>query len=242
MQTAVCIAVSVLALICAPRAAAATVTLGWGTVNSDLVAGYNIYYGTNSGQYPFRTSVNGNVGSTQIPGLLEGGTYYFAVAAFTADGYEGDLSDEAVYTVPVVPRVSLDFQTIGPKKFLLATSGTVPAHWTIEASEDMLDWHTIAAGTNSTARVAILIADAAQMSFRLKSSTPGVRLKQTALPDASPGSFFITTEGAAPPQWTLESTTDMRRWTTFTSGTKSPLNAAVIVSTAPKMFFRLKGQ
>ena len=54
-----------------------SVTLAWNPVTNANVAGYNIYYGSASGNYTNVTSV-GNVTNATISGLTEGATYYFA--------------------------------------------------------------------------------------------------------------------------------------------------------------------
>ena len=66
------------------------------TVSGDPIAtlsGYNIYYGTSTGRYT--TKVNAGSGTSYlVTALTEGTTYYFAVTAYDANGFESDHSTE----------------------------------------------------------------------------------------------------------------------------------------------------
>jgi len=76
---------------------AAQVTLAWDTA-AGSVAGYQMHYGTTSGNYDYSVDV-GNSTSCTISGLQEGDTYYFAVTAYNGSD-ESDYSDEINYRVP----------------------------------------------------------------------------------------------------------------------------------------------
>ena len=76
---------------------AAQVTLAWDPV-AGSVAGYQMHYGTTSGDYDYSVNV-GNSTSCTISGLQEGDTYYFAVKAYNGSD-ESDYSDEINYRVP----------------------------------------------------------------------------------------------------------------------------------------------
>jgi hypothetical protein len=75
------------------------VTLAWDPSPTPGVAGYVLYYGTNSGAY-FDLVIAGATTLATVPGLLEGVTYYFAATAYFANEAESDLSEEFVYTIP----------------------------------------------------------------------------------------------------------------------------------------------
>jgi hypothetical protein len=210
------------------------------------VAGYYIYYGTQSGLYPQRLTLD-DVGTATIPGLQEGVTYFFVVTAFDDYGDESDPSNEATYTAPGgVTSVALKMEQLKvsgfPQAFAITSTGQAPAKWALEASEDLRTWRTVTLGTNSSPNITLVISSSDLLWFRLKSSVPGVVLMTQQPVNAVPNSFFITTQGDAPPQWTLEGMRDLWQWTPFASGTNVPLNVAVVVSKAPAMFFRLKGQ
>lgn len=89
--------VAALLLMCALPAFATSITLAW-----DLepgVAGYNLYYGTSSGNYTNMLTA-GNFPRLTVANLSVGVTYYFAATAFTIDGLESGFSTEISYTVP----------------------------------------------------------------------------------------------------------------------------------------------
>ncbi|MEO6969761.1 MAG: fibronectin type III domain-containing protein, partial [Chthoniobacterales bacterium] len=54
------------------------------------VAGYRVYFGTNSGNYT--QTQEASVPSSTVSGLTEGVIYYFAVTAFNSQGVEGPYS------------------------------------------------------------------------------------------------------------------------------------------------------
>jgi len=84
---------------------AATVTLEWDlpSQDSDLVAGYLLYYGGDSGPPYEGTEANegpspidvGNVTTFTVAGLDETRSHFFAVTAYNAEGVESDYSNEA---------------------------------------------------------------------------------------------------------------------------------------------------
>ncbi|MGH8065867.1 MAG: fibronectin type III domain-containing protein [Candidatus Entotheonellia bacterium] len=63
------------------------------------VAGYKLYYGLTSRTYDFLKIV-GDQTMYAMSGLEPGRTYYFAVTAYNASGYESHFSDEVSVTVP----------------------------------------------------------------------------------------------------------------------------------------------
>ena len=83
----------------APAAAMQSVGLSWDPSPSSDSAGYNVYYGSESGNYTTLISVGNNT-NAQITGLRGGVTYYFAVSAYGDSGQESELSNEVSYTVP----------------------------------------------------------------------------------------------------------------------------------------------
>src|SRR5690349_15739741 len=69
-------------------AAAGSVTLAWDAVNDGTVAGYNVYWGTQSGVYTSGVSV-GNTNSYTVSGLTDGTAYYFVVRSYNSAGISG---------------------------------------------------------------------------------------------------------------------------------------------------------
>ncbi len=89
--------------------ASETATLAWNSSLSPNIAGYRVYYGTQSRQYTDSVTV-GNVSSAVIPGLADGERYYFAVSAIDNNGHESGLSNEAQYPTPAPPPIGLQAQ------------------------------------------------------------------------------------------------------------------------------------
>lgn len=86
---------------------AGQVTLAWDPNGEPEVAGYKLYYGPVSGQYDQVIDV-GNVTTTTVTDLQTGGTYWFVVTAYTADGLESDPSNEINYTpLPTPPTAAV---------------------------------------------------------------------------------------------------------------------------------------
>jgi hypothetical protein len=89
-----------------PTGSSGGVTLNWtpptentdGTALTDL-AGYNIHYGTQSGDYTQTVSVSNPGIATYVVDDLTAGTYYFVVGAVNSQGIESPLSSEVSATV-----------------------------------------------------------------------------------------------------------------------------------------------
>jgi len=80
-----------------PAAYCASITLAWEASDPGLadVAGYKIYYGTESGRYSYPPVDAGNMTRYTINDLDETRTYYFAVTAYASAGEESKFSPEA---------------------------------------------------------------------------------------------------------------------------------------------------
>lgn len=70
------------------------VYLAWDALQSSELAGYNVYYGTVSGEYLQRRSVDRTATTLTIRDLPVGVRYYFAVRAFNAKNEETEFSQE----------------------------------------------------------------------------------------------------------------------------------------------------
>ncbi|MCD6199355.1 MAG: fibronectin type III domain-containing protein [Deltaproteobacteria bacterium] len=80
-------------------AQAASITMTWNRNQEPDIAGYKIFYGTQSGYYTDSITVNDTVNQPQqrsytIAGLSEGTTYYFVLKAFDRIGQESEYSNE----------------------------------------------------------------------------------------------------------------------------------------------------
>lgn len=89
-----------------PPTATTGITINWQppTENTDgsaltNLAGYDIHYGTSSGNYTQSISVSNPGIATYVVDNLSPGTYYFAVAAVNSSGTESPLSSEVTATV-----------------------------------------------------------------------------------------------------------------------------------------------
>lgn len=74
-------------------AAATQITLGWDPSPSQGVAGYRVFYGTRSGDYPSNVDAGAST-SVTIGGLQTNQAYYFTVASYDASGNQSSLSSE----------------------------------------------------------------------------------------------------------------------------------------------------
>jgi hypothetical protein len=89
-----------------PTVSSNAVTLNWtpptentnGTALTNL-SGYNIHYGTASGDYTQTVSVANAGIATYVVDDLTPGTYYFSVGAVNSQGTESPLSSEVSATV-----------------------------------------------------------------------------------------------------------------------------------------------
>ncbi len=117
---------------------AARVTLAWTPSNSPLVAGYEVEYGTASGEYTMSVDAGTNL-SQIIPALTPGTTYYLAVFAYSETN-QGPVSDEVVYAVPAVvetsgpPQITSEpvSQTVGSGSavvFSVGVTGSTPLNF-----------------------------------------------------------------------------------------------------------------
>ncbi|MHB8815196.1 MAG: fibronectin type III domain-containing protein [Steroidobacteraceae bacterium] len=89
-----------------PPTTSSAVTINWlpptentdGTPLTDL-AGYDLHYGTSSGNYTQTVSITNGGIATYVVDNLTPGTYYFSVAAVNSAGTESPLSSEVSATV-----------------------------------------------------------------------------------------------------------------------------------------------
>ena len=95
------ISVTMASLIIPSYSTAGQVTLTWDPNIDPEVAGYNVYWGIESGLYAESVDV-GNQTFYTIYTLAEGQTYYFSVTAYDNIGFESDYADE-VQTIVNTP-------------------------------------------------------------------------------------------------------------------------------------------
>ncbi len=83
-------------------AQAASVTLGWNTVQSSSCQGYRVYYGTKSGNYTANVNAGGSSSYT-VSNLQSGTKYYAAVTAYSSSAESG-YSTEVQFTTPAASQ------------------------------------------------------------------------------------------------------------------------------------------
>lgn len=122
------------------RAAARDLALSWNANTDPAVAGYNLYYGTSSGNYTNKVNV-GNVTTATIPDLAAGVTYYFSATAYDAAGNESDFSNETSFLVPGVLAFVNNVSAGNPPTIKFPVE---PGHWyEVQATTDLQSWTTI---------------------------------------------------------------------------------------------------
>ena len=84
-------------------AGAQQLTLAWDASASSAVAGYRLYYGTNTRSYQFVT--NSGLMLTQAVVLPHRGRWFFAATAYDTNGLESDFSSEVSWESKPAPPV-----------------------------------------------------------------------------------------------------------------------------------------
>ncbi len=102
------VAVALCFPLVAPARAATSISLTWNGSSDPEVTGYNVFYGTNSGNYTASLNV-GNSTTATLPALTSGATYFAVVTAYNAANLQSLPSNEISFTVPenIPPAVAL---------------------------------------------------------------------------------------------------------------------------------------
>lgn len=154
--------VILLALATREAAQADNILLEWDASASSNVAGYNVYYGTNSGNYPYMFNA-GNVTSATISNLCCGTTYYFVATAYDAAGDESAYSGEICFIVPGLLTMTMHPASGGPAVLQFPVG---PDHWyEIQATTDLQNWTSIWQSAVMTTNVWMQFTDANAAAF-----------------------------------------------------------------------------
>ena len=78
---------------------AASVTVSWQANTEPDLAGYVVYYGTESRNYNYSQRIEGPINQAKIDGLLEEVRYYLTVTAYDKNGNESVFSEEKTFTI-----------------------------------------------------------------------------------------------------------------------------------------------
>ena len=120
--------------------AVASVTLQWNPSTDPYVAGYKIYFGTNSHVYN-NVVVAGNVSSQITLGIQPGISNYFAATAFDIFGTESDFSNETSILVPIAATLTAAIRSANTFSFsVLGMAGT---QYVVQASTNLANWVSV---------------------------------------------------------------------------------------------------
>jgi len=134
-------------LVATPAFASFAVTLAWDANPETDLVGYKLSYGTTSGVYTNAIST-GLVTEISVPNLVEGTTYYFAVAAVNTAGAQSLNSNEVSYSFTtsgvIVPPTVITTSPTG--KTAIYVDSEDPTQWAADLAVDgnpNTFWHTL---------------------------------------------------------------------------------------------------
>lgn len=144
------------------KARAAYIVLNWSASASTNVAGYNVYYGTNSGNYPYKINV-GSSTSVTISNLPPGITYYLSATAYDALGNESAFSSEISYLLPGVVTMA---PRVNPGSPAVLRFPVAPGHWyEVQATTNLQTWTSLWQSGVMTSNVWMQFSDSGAASF-----------------------------------------------------------------------------
>jgi hypothetical protein len=121
------------------------IELSWNAAVSTNVAGYKVYYGTQSESYS-NSVVAGNTTNITISGFCPGKTYYFSATTYDSAGNESSFASETSYTVASIPAM-LGNATRTGGQFSFLVSGNTGSNYVVQASSDLVHWAPISTNT-----------------------------------------------------------------------------------------------
>lgn len=114
-------------------------SLSWNASQDPSVAGYAIYYGTNSGSYSMRIDAGTNT-TDSITNLTPGTEYYFSVTSYNAAGIESTPSNQIAVTAPTLLQLEMSNPTAGATLGFIALAG----HWyQLQVTSDLKNWSNL---------------------------------------------------------------------------------------------------
>ena len=122
---------SVFFAIGAKAAGITTVSLAWNPSPSQDIAGYEIYYGTSSGNYTAAVPAPNTATNVTIRGLATGTTYYFAATSYDSFGNESDYSPEVSSVAGGTGQLGLIVTSLSGSQYV------------VQDSADMVNWETL---------------------------------------------------------------------------------------------------
>jgi len=127
-------------------------TISWSPTTSLNVAGYDIYYGTSSGNYDSAVSVlNPNATSVTIRGLTSGVKYYFAATSYDSSGDQSSYSPEISGVVGSTASAAAAITSLltSPGQFGFTVSGAANSQSVVQASTDLVHWVALQTNTGT---------------------------------------------------------------------------------------------
>ena len=121
-------------------------TISWSPSSSPNLAGYQIVYGTSSGNYTGVVPVSSNSTNVTIYGLVNGVKYYFAALSYDASGDLSSLSPEISGVIGATTAAAAALMTAltsNPGQFSFAVSGITGSPYVVQASTDLVNWVAI---------------------------------------------------------------------------------------------------
>jgi hypothetical protein len=157
-----CLGVVVLWIsFCTALQAGQSVTLAWNPDSGTNIAGYALYYGTNSGNYTTRLDAGTNTAATATnlqPGLI----YYFAVTAYNAARVESGRSAPISYLVPGILTMTPATKTTP----VIINFPVSPGHtYAVQASADLKTWTNLWQMGSATSNAWVSFQDSQSGSF-----------------------------------------------------------------------------
>jgi large repetitive protein len=105
-------------------------TLVWDANTEPDIAGYRLFYGTQSGSYPNEVYVGNQTQYTPPAGFDWSRTLYFAVKAYNTSGLSSPFSNEVQWTPPSLPATVTSLQASSAYPLLAG----LPVTWTASAT------------------------------------------------------------------------------------------------------------
>lgn len=135
-----CLVVLLFILSLHGKAHGQSLTIGWTASTSPDAFGYNVYYGTNSGNYSYKMDA-GAATSLSVSNLIPGVTYYFNATAYDGNGDESPYSGEISFIVPGIMSMT---STVAPGSPATMQFPVAPGHWyEVQATTDLQNWTSI---------------------------------------------------------------------------------------------------
>jgi hypothetical protein len=160
MKYLFCLAAAV--CLCANSAVSASITLNWNASASSGIAGYNVYFGTNSGNYVNKLDAGNSMAAT-VCDLIPGVTYYFTATAYDELGNESPFCSEVSFLIPgILKMAGSTIAGVLPS----IQFPVVPGKWyEVQASSDLQHWTTVLTTAVEAANVWLPFTDVGAGSF-----------------------------------------------------------------------------